>query len=103
MSQPTLVPPVIDPSRVRIQEAVAHSPFNIFNIVAIVLIVVIGFYLYKRFIEKKPQRRFPMVPVPIPVQVKTSVAQAAPAPEPETKEDEDEVPEPPADTNEKDD
>jgi len=104
MSQPTLVPPVIDPSRVRVQEAVAHSPFNMFNIVAIVLIVVIGFYLYKRFIEKKPQRRFPMVPVPIPVQVKTSVAQAAPAPapEPETKEDEDEVPEPPAET-EKDD
>lgn len=100
MIQPTLVPPVIDPSRIRIQEAVAHSPFNIFNIVAIVLIVVIGFYLYKRFIEKKPQRRFPMMPMP--VQVKTSVAQAAPAPEPEVDEEE-EVPEPPEDTNEKDD
>ena len=98
MTQPTLVPPVIDPSRTRIQEAVAHAPFNIFNIVAIVLIVVIGFYLYKRFIEKKPQRRFPMMPMP--VQVKTSVAQAAPAPEPEV---EDEVPEPPEDTTEKDD
>lgn len=72
-----------------------------FNIVAIVLIVVIGFYLYKRFIEKKPQRRFPMMPMP--VQVKTSVAQAAPAPEPEVVEDEEEVPEPPADTIEKDD
>lgn len=66
----TVIPPVIDPSRTRIQEAVSHSPFNIFNIVAIVLIVVIGFYLYKRFIVKKPQRRFPMVqPVAPPVKI----------------------------------
>lgn len=54
--------PVIDPSRVRIQEAVATSSFNMFNIVAIVLICVIGFYLYKRFMTKAaPQRRFPMM------------------------------------------
>ena len=54
--------PVVDPSRVRIQEAVATSPFNMFNIVAIVLIAVIGFYLYKRFMTKAaPQRRFPMM------------------------------------------
>lgn len=53
-------PPVIDPSRARVQEAVAHSPFNIFNIIAIALIVGIGFYLYKRFV-KTPQRRFPLV------------------------------------------
>ena len=66
----TVIPPVIDPSRTRIQEAVSHSPFNIFNIVAIVLIVVIGFYLYKRFIVKKPQRRFPLVqPVTPPVKI----------------------------------
>ena len=66
----TVIPPVIDPSRTRIQEAVSHSPFNIFNIVAIVLIVVIGFYLYKRFIVKKPQRRFPLVqPVAPPVKI----------------------------------
>ena len=65
-----VIPPVIDPSRTRIQEAVSHSPFNIFNIVAIVLIVVIGFYLYKRFIVKKPQRRFPLVqPVAPPVKI----------------------------------
>jgi hypothetical protein len=53
--------PVVDPSRARIQEAVSSSPFNIFNIVAIVLILVIGFYLYRRFTSKSPERRFPLV------------------------------------------
>lgn len=92
MSLPTLVPPVIDPSRTRIQEAVSHSPFNIFNIIAIVLIVVIGFYLYKKYIDK-PQRRFPMM-VPVPVKMTT----AAPAPVPAPVQEEEEVPEPPAET-----
>jgi len=92
MTLPTLVPPVIDPSRIRIQEAVSHSPFNIFNIVAIVLIVVIGFYLYKKYIDK-PQRKFPMM-VPVPVKMTTTVSAAAPAPIPEPEQDE-EVPEPP--------
>jgi hypothetical protein len=80
-------PPVIDPSRVRIQEAVAASPFNMFNIVAIVLIAVIGFYLYKRFMTKAaPQRRFPLMQ---PVSAKPAETSAAPIPE------EDDVPEAP--------
>lgn len=84
MSAP--VPPVIDPSRTKIQEAVSASPFNIFNIIAIVLILVIGFYLYKRLTEKRVQRRFPLVD-PTPILNKT-----APAP----VVTEEEVPEPPA-------
>lgn len=96
----TLVPPVVDPSRVRIQEAVAHSPFNIFNIVAIVLIVVIGFYLYKKYIDK-PQRKFPIV-MPVPVKMSTAGPAPAPAPVPNNDQDE-EVPEPPEETQEKDD
>jgi hypothetical protein len=90
MTIPSLVPPVIDPSRTRIQEAAAYTPFNIFNIVAIVLIVVIGFYLYKKYIDK-PQRKFPIV---MPTPVKISTAGPAPVPVPA---DEEEVPEPPAD------
>lgn len=83
------LPPVIDPSRARVSEVMSRSPFNIFNIIAIVLIVVIGFYLYKRFIVKKPQRRFPLVQ---PVIIKTA---AAPAPAPSAvieEEEEEEVP-----------
>jgi hypothetical protein len=81
-------PPVVDPSRIRIQEAVATSPFNMFNIVAIVLIVVIGFYLYKRFMTKSaPQRRFPMMQS---VSAKPADTSVAPIPE-----EEDEVPEAP--------
>ena len=82
-------PPVVDPSRVRIQEAVATSPFNMFNIVAIVLIAVIGFYLYKRFMTKTgPQRRFPLVQ---PVSAKPADTSVAPIPE-----EEEDVPEAPA-------
>ena len=52
-----------------------------FNIVAIVLICVIGFYLYKRFMTKAaPQRRFPLVQ---PVSVKPVETPVAPIPEEE--------------------
>lgn len=83
-------PPVVDPSRVRIQEAAATPSFNMFNIVAIVLIAVIGFYLYKRFMTKAaPQRRFPLMQ---PVSAKPAETSVAPIPEeedvPETSEEE---------------
>lgn len=84
------VPPVVDPSRVRIQEAVATSPFNMFNIVAIVLIAVIGFYLYKRFMTKaSPQRRFPLMQA---VSAKPKEKSVAPIPE---EDEEEEVPDAP--------
>ena len=75
------VPPVVDHvQRVKIQEAVQSSPFNIFNILAIVAILVIGFYLYKKFTEKKPKFRFPAAP-PAPMK-------SEPAPIVEDKEEE---------------
>lgn len=87
-------PPVVDPSRVRIQEAVAASPFNLFNIVAIALIVGIGFYLYKRFMTKSaPQRRFPLVqavstkPVDPPAAPVSEEEEVPDAPVEEAKED----------------
>jgi hypothetical protein len=100
MTLPTLVPPVIDPSRTRIQEATSRSPFNIFNIVAIVLIVVIGFYLYKKYIDK-PQRKFPMM-FPVPVKMNTAGPAPTPAPVPAPEDEEEDVPEPPTDTEKTD-
>jgi hypothetical protein len=45
--------PVVDHAkRAVIQDIKASSPFNIFNIVAIVAILVIGYFLYKKFTEK---------------------------------------------------
>jgi hypothetical protein len=45
--------PVVDHARrSAIQEITAKSPFNMFNIVAIVAIFVIGYFLYKKFTQK---------------------------------------------------
>jgi hypothetical protein len=45
--------PVVDHAkRAVIQEITAKSPFNIFNIVAIVAVLVIGYFLYKKFTDK---------------------------------------------------
>lgn len=45
--------PVVDHAkRAVIQEITSKSPFNIFNIVAIVAVLVIGYFLYKKFTTK---------------------------------------------------
>ena len=45
--------PVVDHARrSAIQEITSKSPFNMFNIVAIVAILVIGYFLYKKFTTK---------------------------------------------------
>jgi hypothetical protein len=45
--------PVVDHAkRAVIQEITSKSPFNIFNIVAIVAVLVIGYFLYKKFTAK---------------------------------------------------
>lgn len=47
------VAPVVDHvKRATIQEIASKSPFNIFNIVAIVAILVIGYFLYRKFTQK---------------------------------------------------
>ena len=67
------VPPVVDHiQRTKIQDVIQSGPFNIFNILAIVVIIVLGFYLYKRFTAKKPKFNFPAAP-PAP-QMKTAPA-----------------------------
>lgn len=49
----TAVPPVVDHvKRSIVQEIAAKSPFNVFNIAAIVAILVIGYYLYRKFNQK---------------------------------------------------
>ena len=52
MSTPA-VPPVVDHvKRSTIQELASKSPFNIFNIVAVVAILVIGYFLWRKFNQK---------------------------------------------------
>lgn len=67
-------PPVVDHvKRSAVQDIVSKSPFNIFNIVAIVAILVIGYFLYKKFTEKfkKGAIKFPSI---IPAAMKATEA-----------------------------
>ena len=86
--------PVVDHvKRSAVQEITSKSPFNVFNIVAIVAVLVIGYFMYKKFTDKfqKGAIRFPSV---VPASV--SSAEATPVvvetspdviPEPGVKED----------------
>lgn len=59
------LPPVVDHvKRSTIQEIASKSPFNIFNIVAVVAILVIGFYLYRKFNQKFARGAIRMPPIP---------------------------------------
>ena len=45
--------PVVDHvKRSVIEEIKSQSPFNLFNIVAVIVIVIVGYVLYKKFTEK---------------------------------------------------
>lgn len=60
------VAPVVDHvKRSTIQEIASKSPFNIFNIVAVVAILVIGYFLYRKFNQKfaRGAIRMPVMPV----------------------------------------
>lgn len=82
--------PVVDHAkRSVIQGITSQSPFNLFNIVAIVAILVIGYFLYKKFTEKFQQGAI-KIPDIIPMnKPKAETApvivetMADPAPEPE--------------------
>jgi hypothetical protein len=84
--------PVVDHiKRSTIQDLASKSPFNIFNVVAVVAILVIGYFLYKKFNQKFAQGAIRM-----PVMAARPAAQeAAPVvvettpdePEPQSKED----------------
>jgi len=69
--------PVVDHvKRAAVQEITSKSPFNVFNIVAIVAILVIGYFLYKKFTDKfqKGAIKFPSI---VPASV-SSMEAAAP-------------------------
>ena len=86
--------PVVDHAkRAVIQEITSKSPFNMFNIVAIVAILLIGYFLYKKFTEKfqkgaikfptiVPAATTPVVAAPVVVETKPEVI-----PEPGVKEE----------------
>jgi peptidoglycan/LPS O-acetylase OafA/YrhL len=81
--------PVVDHvKRAVIEEIKAKSPFNIFNIVALIAILVIGYFLYKKFTEKfqKGAINIPQVSAPIKKESVSIVAQAAEVPSPEDDE-----------------
>ena len=84
--------PVVDHiKRSTIQELASKSPFNIFNVVAIVALLVIGYFLYKKFNKKFAQGAIRM-PV---MAARPSAQEAAPVvvettpdePAPQSKED----------------
>lgn len=76
--------PVVDHVRRQvIQEITSKSPFSVFNIVAIVAILIIGYYLYKKFTHKFKKGSIYM-PDPEPVTVKKPVVVKAPPPPPPT-------------------
>lgn len=78
--------PVVDHAkRAVIQEITSKSPFNIFNIVAVVAILVIGYFLYKKFTQKfqKGSIKIPdIMPATKNVQAATVVETLPQKPEP---------------------
>lgn len=75
--------PVVDHvKRAAIGDIKAKSPFNIFNIVALIAILIIGYFLYKKFTEKfqKGAIDIPQVSAPIKKEPVSIVAQAAEVP-----------------------
>jgi hypothetical protein len=85
--------PVVDHAkRAAVQEITSKSPFNVFNIVAIVAILVIGYFLYKKFTDKfqKGAIKFPsIVPASVGSEAAPVVVETSPdvIPEPGVKED----------------
>lgn len=50
----SMAPPVVDYARhERVTEMLDKSPFNMFNLVAIVVIAIAAFFLYKRYVDKQ--------------------------------------------------
>jgi Na+/H+ antiporter NhaC len=50
----SIAPPVVDYARQgRVTEMLDKTPFNMFNLVAIVVIAIAAFFLYKRFMDKQ--------------------------------------------------
>lgn len=55
-------PPVVNFERqARMADIVEGTPFSIFNIIAIVVIAIAGFFLYKRFMDKQATEKAHML------------------------------------------
>jgi hypothetical protein len=68
--------PVVDHAkRAVIQEITSKSPFNIFNIIAVLAILMIGYFLYKKFTEKF-QKGSINIPEIQPLQIRKPVMKA---------------------------
>lgn len=64
--------PVVDHAkRSVIEDIKSQSPFNLFNIIALVVILVVGYFLYKKFTEK-----FQAGAIKIPTFIQPEVAKA---------------------------
>lgn len=77
------VAPVVDHvKRSTIQELASKSPFNIFNIVAVVAILVIGYFLYRKFNQKfaRGAIRMPVMPVEMMMQQAAAPVEAVAEP-----------------------
>jgi len=83
------VAPVVDHvKRSTIQDLASKSPFNVFNVAAVVAILVIGYFLYKKF-----NKKFAQGAIRMPVMAARPVAQeSAPVVVEATGGDSDEVP-----------
>ena len=58
----TIAPPVVDYARQdRLTEMLDKSPFNMFNLLSIIVIAIAGFFLYKRFIDKQATEKAHML------------------------------------------
>jgi flagellar biogenesis protein FliO len=58
----SIAPPVVDYARQeRVTEMLDKSPFNVFNLVAVVVIVLAAFFLYKRFMDKQATEKAHMM------------------------------------------
>jgi hypothetical protein len=88
------VAPVVDHiKRSTIQEIASKSPFNIFNIVALVAILVIGYFLYRKFTQKfaRGAIRMPVMPVEMMQQYAAAPVEAVAEPVQESIEEVDET------------
>jgi len=85
------VAPVVDHiKRSTIQEIASKSPFNIFNIAAVVAILVIGYFLYRKFTQKFALGAIRMPVMPAEMMAAASV-EAVAEPVQETIEEVDET------------
>jgi hypothetical protein len=71
------VPPVVDHAkRAVLQEITSKSPFNIFNILALVAILVIGWFLWQKFSTKFTKGAI-KIPSIVPMMPTEAVAKSA--------------------------